>query len=164
MTKIIPGHAKILTENHTAVLDGLADAVKESEHIKNEVREASRGVIARELMEVLRGIPVSELSREIPGLRVKTLTDAGYSSAAELITAPTAALTALNGISEDRAKEIKSAANEIAKQARDGIRVRLSADDTSDDMRRLIRALYVYRHAKTVFEVCRTIDGLYRLQ
>ena len=164
MTKIIPGHAKILTENHTAVLDGLADAAKESEHIKNEVREASRGVIARELMEVLRGIPVSELSREIPGLRVKTLTDAGYSSAAELITAPTAALTALNGISEDRAKEIKAAANEIAKQARDGIRVRLSADDTSDDMRRLIRALYVHRHAKTVFEVCRTIDGLYRPQ
>ena len=31
-------------------------------------------------------------------------------------------------------------------------------------MRRLIRALYVHRHAKTVFEVCRTIDGLYRPQ
>ena len=164
MAKIIPGHARILIENHESLLDGLADAVQDHERVINEVREASGSVIERELMEILRGIPTEELSREKKGIRTKALTDAGYTSIADLVTVPASALTAVNGISEEAAKEIKDIAREIAKQARDGIHVRLSADDTSEDMRRLIRALYVCRHASKVLSVCRTIYDLYRPQ
>ena len=137
----LPKDAKRLAQDHRALLKALEALLPMPGQYRREVETAVEAVMDWEVQRILGEIPVEELNRDKRGIRVKTLRDAGYETVADLTKADVRRLTALNGISPAGAAEIHSIVRELASQARQGIRIRISADRKTPEASALLRAL-----------------------
>ena len=139
--EIKSSHAKKLIERHRLVMSGLDKAKKNYLTLSKEVKTASEELINEGLTELLNDIPIEELNREKKGFRVKNLRERGYNSIGDVHRASAASLAAVNGISDEGAKEIKRIAKKILTQSRKGAKIRLSEDDKNPRSTKLIIAL-----------------------
>ena len=106
-------------------------------------------------------IPVEEVNRDKHGIRVKALRDSGYVTYADMLTSSIYQLAAIRGISEDGARIIKRIVSEAADKASTTTKLRLSADNRTEDMTRLITAVSQYQQAKPLAEESNRLSQQY---
>lgn len=112
---------------------------------RGSVKAAAEKMLASNAMQILQEVPVEEVNRDRAGYRVKALRDAGITTMADVFACSTYQLAAINGISENAAISLKRMAKGFLEEARDGVKLKLSADDRSKPATELVKAIYNYR-------------------
>lgn len=69
--------AKRVIQRHQNIINQLNITVSSAEKYRNQVKEASDVLVAKEVLGVLYDIPIEEINRDKRGIRVKALRDYG---------------------------------------------------------------------------------------
>jgi superfamily II DNA or RNA helicase len=117
----------------------------ETDQEKDQIKVAAEKMMAHNALQILETVPVEEVNREKAGYRVKTLRDAGFTTMADIYTASKYQLASLNGISDYAAYAMKNVAEDFLQEAREGVKIKLSADDRNKQATEVIKAIYIYR-------------------
>lgn len=112
---------------------------------KTQITLAAEKMMASNALQILRSVPVEEVNREKAGFRVKALRDAGFTTMADIYTSSSYQLSSLHGISENAAFSMKRIANQFLAEAREGVKIKLTADDRNKQATELVKTIYVYR-------------------
>ena len=123
--------AKKLIVTHEQLINELKDSKNILDSIKKSIRKTAEKMIAQEVMKILREVPVEELNREKRGIKIKLLQEAGFDSVADVYSASAYNLSSIRGISQESAQLIKKLSDNIAYQARQGAKIRISTDNKS---------------------------------
>ena len=132
--------------NQMAEIDQRIDkcqAVNDQEEEK--IKKAAEVMMAHNALQILESIPVEEVNREKMGFRVKALRDAGITTMADIYAQSVYQLFSIDGISENAAFAMKRIAKQYLEEAREGIKIKLSADDQNKQATELVKAIYAYR-------------------
>ena len=141
--------AKILIGEHRQMLMQLEEIAAAAQAGRESIKQYSDHLAAQSVLAILRDIPVEEINnREKRSFRVKALREGGYQTIADIVPASVHALASVYGVSEDAACEIKKVADEMASQAGQGCKIRLSTDDQSKEATELVSAIYRFRQVK----------------
>lgn len=151
--------AKRRIEEHKDLLSKLAAAEKDADQYRVEISKASDALLAQEVLTVLKGIPVEEINRDKRGFRIKALRDHGYDTIADIASASVYSIASVHGISQDTAYSIKHIVDDIVKNARQGTKIKLSADNKTQAASQLISAISKYRRCQPYIETCRKIKS-----
>ena len=117
------------------------------DELKGDIVQAAEALKSAELTKSLLELPVEDLNKYKKGLRTSLLRENGYTSIAHVCNTSYSNLSAIYGISESSARDMKKIAGEYAKQVQIEIRVRLSSDNRTAESTSLIRAVAAYRRA-----------------
>ncbi len=120
-------------------LDGLV------QRSRSEIQSAASKIAASGSAKLLATIPADELTRHKKGVRVKSLHDAGFHTILDILNASPFQISAINGISPEGAREIKTIAAQIADTAQKGAKIRLSADEKTPASTALVTELCKYK-------------------
>ncbi len=112
---------------------------------REQIKAAADKVMAFNALQILSEVPVEEINRERGGFRAKTLRDAGYTTMADIYAAAPYQLAALHGVSDNAAYAMKHIAKQLLEEAREGVKIKLNADDRSKQATELVRSIYTYR-------------------
>ena len=139
-------------------LDGIAtsDVI-----YRDSIQQEANCYVAAQVLKLMEKIPVEEVNRDKRGIRVKALRDSGYVTYADMLTSSIYQLAAIRGISEDGARIIKRIVSEAADKASTTTKLRLSADNRTEDMTRLITAVSQYQQAKPLAEESNRLSQQY---
>lgn len=137
--------AKELIAKHRELKQKISSSVSLITATENEIREAADALQRTEALSVLSGVPVEEINRGSRSFRVKALKAAGITSMADLCRKEVYHLAAISGISRETAYGLKAAANEYLETAKSHGKIRLNADERTEESGELIRALVKYR-------------------
>ncbi|MBR3446258.1 MAG: DEAD/DEAH box helicase family protein [Oscillospiraceae bacterium] len=141
--------AKLLITEHRELLSQLEEAASALQTCRENIKQYSDLLAAQSVLTILRDIPVEEINnREKRSFRVKTLRENGYQTIADIVPASVHALASVYGISEDAACSIKRIVNEMASQAGQGCKIRLSTDNQSKEASDLVSAICRFRQLK----------------
>ncbi len=141
--------AKILIGEHRQMLTQLEEIAAAAQAGRESIKQYSDHLAAQSVLAILRDIPVEEINnREKRSFRVKALREGGYQTIADIVPASVHALASVYGVSEDAACAIKKVADEMASQAGQGCKIRLSTDDQSKEATELVSAIYRFRQVK----------------
>ena len=146
--------AKELLVWHRQTIDRLNRAEASREEYKKKVKNASDALVAQEVLKVLQDIPIEEINRDKKGFRVKALREYGYSTIADIAPVSVYTIASVRGISEDAAYSIKKIVNDIVSQAKQGIKIRISTDNQSEEATELVLALRQYHCSLSVSDEC----------
>lgn len=147
--------AKRIIERHQRTIEKLDNAVSSVEKYRTKAKDASEALVAQEVLRVLADIPIDEINRDKRGIRVKALKDYGYRTIADISTASVYSIASVHGISEDAAYSIKRIVNDIVSKARQGVKIRISTDNRSQEATALVLALSQYRRSQKTADECR---------
>ena len=134
-------------ESVSGFLSSLREAASLKEEYRKEIIEKSDLLIRRKVMELLKDVPVDELNRDKRGFRVKTLKENGFETMADIAPAGSAEIASVDGISLDKACEIRVAADSIIEETRRSVKFRLSSDDKTEESGALLLAVLKYRES-----------------
>lgn len=146
--------AKELLTWHHQTIDKLNRAAASREEYKEKVKNASDALVAQAVLKVLQDIPIEEINRDKKGFRVKALREYGYETIADIAPISVYTIASVRGISEDAAYSIKKIVNDIVSKARQGIKIRLSTDNQSEEATELVLALLQYHCSLAVSDDC----------
>jgi SNF2 family DNA or RNA helicase len=149
--------AKRLIDEHRELKTRLSKAEAYSDHCKASISKASEALVAQEVLNVLKDIPIEEINRDKRGFRIKALRDYGYNSIADISTASVYTIASVHGISEDTAYSIKRVVEDIVSKARQGVKIRLSADNKNAKATELVSAISRFKRGKPYAETCRQV-------
>lgn len=123
----------------------ITDCQVEQKTGRDLIKSAAEKMMTFNAMQILKGVPVEEVNRDKAGFRVKTLRDANLTTMADIYASSNYQLSSLHGISENAAYSLKRIAKQFLEEAREGVKIKLSADDRSKQATDLVRAIYIYR-------------------
>ena len=146
--------AKELLTWHHQTIDKLNRVEASREEYKEKVKNASDSLVAQAVLKVLQDIPIEEINRDKKGFRVKALREYGYETIADIAPISVYTIASVRGISEDAAYSIKKIVNDIVSKARQGIKIRLSTDNQSEEATELVLALLQYHCSLAVSDDC----------
>ena len=139
-------------------VEGLLDNLEAADAAYESQTASIQGLIekclAKESIETLSNIPIEELNRDKSGIRVSALAKAGYKTIADVYTASTYALRSVRGVGDSSVLEIKRRAKQYAKEAQQGLGLRINADRRTPESTRLVTALYRYTKTKSLSCSC----------
>ena len=145
--------AKHVIDQHQRILHWLEQSQTFEATRRDELRAALNAMADHRYRLLLRAIPVEELNQEGGGIRTRLLRDSGLATLEDVHDTSVRRLEAINGISAENARHIKSVAGEFAKQARAAVRIQLSADERDAASTRVVKAAAALRiglpHLKT---------------
>ncbi len=151
-----------------------ADIVRRAERLVDDATALQNALAARKAAvldcfdsvreELVRAhlatLPVERLRQATEGrLRLGTLRDAGYRSAADVVDATPGELFLLPGIGEQTATQTVAAARHLARTVRETIPVRLDAESRPPSHERLIAALRDYDEADQAIQPLSQVLG-----
>ena len=132
--------AKHLLDIHKELSSQTEKLNSAAHRLRIDIKAAVLNMAGDSSSELLKTIPVEELSRHQKGIRIKSLQDAGFVTVEDVMQASEYKIAAINGISPEGAKQIKSIASEIAEIAKNGTKIRLSADEKNIKSTALVTA------------------------
>ena len=141
--------AKKLIEEHRHLLGQLEAVPAALQTSREHIKQYSDLLVAQRVLGILRDIPIEEINnREKRSFRVKTLRENGYATIADIVPASVHQLASVYGISEDAAGSIKRVASEMASQAGQGCKIKLSTDNQTQEASDLVAAICRFRQLK----------------
>lgn len=141
------GKLKIAVSALRQAVDRLEHIRRDSKALEKEIKKAADAMAEGQLNELLRGMSVDELNRDKRGIRVSALKNAGIENLGQLYNRSRSSLESIGGIGQSNAALIYNTVQTIASTARKGIRLRLSAEDESKELKRLLPLLHRYAAA-----------------
>ena len=153
--------AKRLIDEQKNYLSRLRIGATSPDQYRAETIQAANGLVAQEVVKILREIPIEEINRSKRGFRIKALREHGFSTVADISAASVHSIASVHGISEDSAYAIKRIVDELAVQAREGVKIRLSVDNKTAAATQLVTAVSKYKHSLSHAENCRQMLDRY---
>jgi len=147
-----PKDAKRLIEQHKDIQSGLTKIEQLSARYENEIREAAKALVGREVLEQLKNVPIEEINREKRGFKTKLLREYGYCTLADISGASVYSIASIRGISEDTAYSIHHVVKGLVDKTSQNTKIRLSLDNKNVESTRLIVALSKYRQVQPHIE------------
>ena len=145
--------AKKLIREHRHLLEQLDTVSAAAQCCRESIRQYSDQLAAQHVLKILRDVPVEEINnREKRVFRVKALRDSGYQTVADLVQASAQELAAVYGVSADAAQSLKKISDEMAAQAGQGCKIRLTTDDRNQEASDLVSAIYRFRQMQPLSE------------
>lgn len=153
--------AKNISQQCQKIQEALNEIAKSDAIYRESIQQETNRYVATQVLKLMEKIPVEEVNRDKHGIRVKALRDSGYVTYADILTSSIYQLAAIRGISEDGARIIKRIVSEAADKASTTTKLRLSADNRTEDMTRLITAVSQYQQAKPLAEESNRLSQQY---
>ena len=153
--------AKNISQQCQKIQEALNEIAKSDAIYRESIQQEANRYVATQVLKLMEKIPVEEVNRDKHGIRVKALRDSGYVTYADMLTSSICQLAAIRGISEDGARIIKRIVSEAADKASTTTKLRLSADNRTEDMTRLITAVSQYQQAKPLAEESNRLSQQY---
>lgn len=153
--------AKNISQQCQKIQEALNEIAKSDAIYRESIQQETNRYVATQVLKLMEKIPVEEVNRDKHGIRVKALRDSGYVTYADMLTSSIYQLAAIRGISEDGARIIKRIVSEAADKASTTTKLRLSADNRTEDMTRLITAVSQYQQAKPLAEESNRLSQQY---
>lgn len=151
--------AKRLIEQHKDIQSSLTKIKRISSSYENEIREAAKALVGREVLEQLKNVPIEEINREKRGFKTKLLREHGYCTLADISSASVYSIASIYGISENTAYSIHHVVRGLVDQTSKNTKIRLSLDNKSTEATRLIIALSKYRQVQPYVESARQLTS-----
>ena len=139
--------AKELVREYTELREQLKKLSLLPEIFRSDVERICDTIAAEQVAEILKDIPVEQINQKKKGIRVKVLRDHGIDTIQQLSTYTERQLSAFNGISMDAARMIHWELDNLMRQARKGVRIRLNSDDRNVRSGSLVLAAVQYRQS-----------------
>ncbi|MCM1543648.1 MAG: SNF2-related protein [Blautia sp.] len=146
-----------LIEQHRKYKNVFEKSEAISEQYRSEIASAADYLATQEVLRILKDIPMEEINRDKRGFRTKALRDHGYHTIADIATASVYHIASVKGISEDTAYSIKRVADDLVRQARKNVKIRLSADNRNPSATRLVSAVSKYRKSAAHIAACKRL-------
>lgn len=153
--------AKNISQQCQKIQEALNEIAKSDAIYRESIQQETNRYVATQVLKLMEKIPVEEVNRDKHGIRVKALRDSGYVTYADMLTSSIYQLATIRGISEDGARIIKRIVSEAADKASTTTKLRLSADNRTEDMTRLITAVSQYQQAKPLAEESNRLSQQY---
>ena len=153
--------AKNISQQCQKIQEALNEIAKSDAIYRESIQQETNRYVATQVLKLMEKIPVEEVNRDKHGIRVKALRDSGYVTYADILISSIYQLAAIRGISEDGARIIKRIVSEAADKASTTTKLRLSADNRTEDMTRLITAVSQYQQAKPLAEESNRLSQQY---
>lgn len=120
--------AKSLISRYRVLRENATLAKGTIEWHKSEIIKSAKALVEFETRNKLPNISIEELSKRTKGVRIAALRNAGFCSAADVLSVDPYALTAIDGVGQKTAFAISRAASLLAQEVRDATFVSLSLD------------------------------------
>lgn len=130
---------------YNKIQDNLNFITANIEEYQPEIKKSIDILIGKEFLKILKGIPVEELNRDKLGIRVKSLSEAGFKNMADIYTCTTNQIASVQGISEYTAKIIKDIAYDYSRKIQKDTKIKLNADNKNNDSNKIILSIYNYK-------------------
>lgn len=136
--------AKKISDIHRKLLSQLEVVSKYYDKLCKQVFDSANNLAKEQSIDTLKSIPLDEINRDKRGFRIKPLRDSGFSSVWDIYICDVRKLEAVNGISTESAKEIKTVVDSIVKTVVDNTKIKLSIDNKTKSSTALIDAVAAY--------------------
>ena len=146
--------AKNLLRTHRNILQRIKDASVLPAKYNAMVKNATQEYVAEEVLKLLYNIPIDEINREKRGFRVKTLKENGYENIADIANLSVGDITAIHGIGQESAYEIRKVVESIIAKTKKEAKIRLSTDHQTVRSTALVQALSRQRESKGLVTEC----------
>ena len=138
-----------LVSRYQSIIANVNIIQNDLKNAEEDIKQGIERLVAFEIIDILKAIPIEELNREKKGIRIKPLREAGYTNMAEIPAANVYNLSSVHGISQDNAYTIKRIADDYAKQARKGIKIKLSYDNRNKAASEVVKRIYAFKQKKS---------------
>ena len=130
---------------YNKIQDNLNFITANIEEYQPEIKKSIDILIGKEFLKILKGIPLEELNRNKLGIRVKSLSEAGFKNMADIYICTTNQIASVQGISEYTAKVIKDIAYDYSRKIQKDTKIKLNADNKNNDSNKIILSIYNYK-------------------
>lgn len=120
---------------------------KDSQILEKSIKKAADTLAEEQLSDFLSGLSVEELNRDKRGIRISALKNAGIENIAQLYKRSRASLESIEGIGQTNAALIHHAVQTIASSAKENMHIKLSSEEETKELTRLIELLHQYAAA-----------------
>lgn len=153
--------AKKLLKKHQETQNKLNEIKRVGDIYKEAVKRAADSCMAAETLKLMKDIPIEEVNRNKNGIRVKALRDSGYTTYADIYAASAKQLSFIKGISEDGAKAVKKVVNDASDTAKKTVKLKLNADNKTENMTGLVLAVSQFQKAAKLSEESEMLSRKY---
>ena len=153
--------AKKLLKEHQETQNKLNEIKRAGDIYKEAVKRAADSCMAAETLKLMKDIPIEEVNRNKNGIRVKALRDSGYTTYADIYAASAKQLSFIKGISEDGAKAVKRVVNDASDTAKKTVKLKLNADNKTENMTGLVLAVSQFKKAAKLSEESEMLSRKY---
>ena len=153
--------AKKLLKEHQETQNKLNEIKRAGDIYKEAVKRAADSCMAAETLKLMKDIPIEEVNRNKNGIRVKALRDSGYTTYADIYAASAKQLSFIKGISEDGAKAVKRVVNDASDTAKKTVKLKLNADNKTENMTGLVLAVSQFQKAAKLSEESEMLSRKY---
>ncbi len=147
-----PRDAKRLIREQEQIRKDLENVGRSEERYRNQISEAVKVLVGKEVMVLLKDIDIEEINRDRRGIKVKLLRESGYQTIADIAGASVHNIEAIHGIGEDSAYTIHRMVREIIDQTGRTVKVKLNLDDQSAANTNLVTAIAKYQKSLPCIE------------
>jgi len=120
---------------------------KDSKMLEKSINKAADILAEEQLAVFLSTLSVEELNRDRLGIRISALKNAGIENIAQLYRRSKGSLESIEGIGQTNAALIHRTVQTIASRAKENMRLKLSSEENSKELTRLIELLHQYSAA-----------------
>ena len=153
--------AKKLLKEHQETQNKLNEIKRAGDIYKEAVKRAADSCMAAETLKLMKDIPIEEVNRNKNGIRVKALRDSGYTTYADIYAASAKQLSFIKGISEDGVKAVKKVVNDASDTAKKTVKLKLNADNKTENMTGLVLAVSQFQKAAKLSEESEMLSRKY---
>ena len=153
--------AKKLLKEHQETQNKLNEIKRAGDIYKEAVKRAADSCMAAETLKLMKDIPIEEVNRNKNGIRVKALRDSGYTTYADIYAVSAKQLSFIKGISEDGAKAVKKVVNDASDTAKKTVKLKLNADNKTENMTGLVLAVSQFQKAAKLSEESEMLSRKY---
>ena len=153
--------AKKLLKTHQETQNKLNEIKRAGDIYKEAVKRAADSCMAAETLKLMKDIPIEEVNRNKNGIRVKALRDSGYTTYADIYAVSAKQLSFIKGISEDGAKAVKKVVNDASDTAKKTVKLKLNADNKTENMTGLVLAVSQFQKAAKLSEESEMLSRKY---
>ncbi len=130
------------------------------DRLAQEVSDAAENLADLEVKHMLLDVPVEEINQGNQRFKTKYLRDHGYETVADLFGVSSAELADIKGISDEAAILICRQTEDMIRQTKSYVRLRLNYDDRSGEATNLVTALSKYRQEATIWQLLWRESGI----
>lgn len=156
--------AKLVIKKINSLLRDSENVVRDFKNQYPLVQQAYQELKEETIQKALVKIPIERLNDAGQGLRLGVIKNSGIVNIAQLNNSSIAQLMAIRGVGEQTAYQAKSAAANVERSMRNSINVRIDPDQSTPRSTKLVRLLYIIKHASSEFSACNAFINQYRVK
>lgn len=153
--------ARNLIRLHKNLKYNLVSLNNKQDEARALLEHVAQKYISNQAIRMAKNVSIVEVNREKKGIRVSILKNAGFNNFADVFKASVYELSAIRGISENGAIEIKRIVYETVEELKKRVKLKLSLSNKSKDVEDIIRFAFLYMYTSQFTKVSNNLADKY---